>query len=307
MSVVYKDRFQTYLISKNRKGLNGFLQLVNLIFLKKVKRFLQSLPIVLLEKVKSFFQSYPLIFLKIVIRLLWLFPLVLLSACSSAVLLHSQGAVGISEKYLITLCAALMLIVVLPAIFMTFFFAWRYRESNSNSRYTPDWHTSHSIETAIWIIPSIIIIILSVLVWNYCHSLDPYRPISSTVKPINIEVVSLDWKWLFIYPDQQIATVNQVVFPANVPVHFYLTSETVMDSFFIPQLGSQIMTMGGMQSQLYLIANKPGTYDGISANFSGFGFTGMTFKAIATSEKQFEDWVSTVKKSFQKNWIKIIT
>lgn len=113
-------------------------------------------------------------------------------------------------------------------------------------------------------------------------------------------MVSLDWKWLFIYPDQQIATVNQLVFPTHVPIHFNLTSGTVMNSFFIPQLGSQIMTMAGMQTQLYLITDTPVTYDGISSNFSGFGFTGMSFKAIATSEKQFQDWVNNVKKSSKK-------
>ena len=237
---------------------------------------------------------------KKVIKYLQLFPFFLLSGCSSAVLLYPQGDVGESEKSLILMSAAIMLIVVLPAIVMTFVFAWRYRESNKNAQYSPNWHVSHKIEAAIWIIPSIIVIFLSVLVWIYCHTLDPYRPITSVVKPITIQVVSLDWKWLFIYPDQKIATVNQLVFPANVPIHFYLTSETVMNSFFIPQLGSQIMTMGGMQSQLFLIANKPGIYDGISANFSGYGFTGMTFKAIATTENQFADWINIVKKSSNK-------
>lgn len=234
---------------------------------------------------------------KILLKLGLIFLVVCLSGCSSAVILNPAGSVGEAEKTLIIIAAALMLLVVVPAIFMTILFAWKFRESNKNAQYAPDWNSSHIIETIVWAVPTLIVIALSVLVWIYSFALDPYNPIKPHIKPLVIEVVSLDWKWLFIYPEQKIATVNQVVFPTHTPIHFQITSSTVMNSFFIPQLGSQIMTMGGMKTQLYLIAEKPGTYDGLSANFSGAGFTGMTFKATAGSEKEFTDWIASVKKS----------
>jgi cytochrome o ubiquinol oxidase subunit 2 len=224
----------------------------------------------------------------------------LISSCSSAVVFHPKGAIGVSEKSLILTAASLMLIVVLPAIMMTVTFAWRYRESNKNAKYKPEWAASKKIEIAIWTIPSLIIVILSILVWKASHALDPYRPLKSQVKPLIIEVVSLDWKWLFIYPEQHIATVNTLVIPTDVPIHFFLTSDTVMNSFFIPQLGSQIMTMAGMQTQLNLIANVPGLYNGISSNFSGVGFTGMNFQVIANSENEFYEWVDTIQKNSRK-------
>ncbi len=234
---------------------------------------------------------------KLQIKVLLLVLMISLEGCSGAVLFNPAGHVAANEKTLIITAALVMLLVVLPAIFMTILFAWRFRASNKDALYDPEFHSSLIVEAVIWIVPSIIVLSLSVLVWFYSIALDPYHPIKPSVKPLVIDVVSMDWKWLFIYPEQQIATVNQVEFPANVPVHFYLTSDSVMNSFFIPQLGSQIMTMGGMQTQLYLIADKPGTYDGLSANFSGEGFTGMTFKATASSEQQFEDWIASVKKS----------
>lgn len=234
------------------------------------------------------------------IKFLLLFYTVFLCGCSGTVILHPQGYIGSSERSLIIIAALLMLIVVLPAIFMTIIFAWRYRESNKKAKYSPDWQSSRKLEIIIWIVPSIIITILSVIVWIDTHKLDPYRPLKSTNTPLVIQVISLNWKWLFIYPQQQIATVNKIVFPVNVPIHFYLTSDSLMNSFFIPQLGSQIMTMPGMQTQLFLLADTPGTYSGISANFSGFGFTGMTFNAIATSAQQFQDWVSSVQQLSKK-------
>lgn len=231
------------------------------------------------------------------VGLLPLSLVIFLSGCSSAVVLHPQGAIGASEKSLILIAATLMLLVVLPAFIMTFLFAWRYRASNQRAQYTPNKDASKILEFSIWVIPSLIIIVLSILVWVDSHKLDPYKPLESTKQPLVIQVVSLDWKWLFIYPQQHIATINQLVFPVNIPIHFYLTSTTVINSFFIPQLGSQIMTMTGMQTQLHLIADKPGTYEGISANFSGAGFNGMNFKAIATSEEQFEGWAAKIKKT----------
>lgn len=224
------------------------------------------------------------------------FPLFLLNGCANLIILNPKGDIGGQEMKLIIIAAALMLTVVIPAIVMTFLFAWRFRASNEKNRYIPNWH-SKIVEKCIWIIPVLIVTVLSVLIWIYSHSLDPYKPIKSATKPLVIQVISMDWKWLFIYPDQNIATVNEIVFPVNVPVHFYLTSDTVINSFFIPQLGSQIMTMAGMQTQLYLDANQEGQYQGISSNFSGKGFTGMNFKVVVTSNDQFQNWVNQVKTS----------
>ena len=152
----------------------------------------------------------------------------------------------------------------------------------------------------MWAVPIAIVTVLAILAWTSTHSLDPYKPIHSADKPINIEAVSLDWKWLFIYPDQNIATVNQITFPVNVPVSFKLTSDTVMTSFFIPQLGSQIYAMAGMQTRLHLLADKPGTYAGHNQQFSGRGYSDMHFKANAVSREEFESWVQKIRQSPEK-------
>jgi len=212
--------------------------------------------------------------------------------------LEPRGTIGEQQRNLIVFALALSLVVVIPVYVMLFSFAWRYREGNKKKvKYSPELAGNRAAETVWWLIPTALITILSVVAWNSSHRLDPYRPLASKARPITVQVVALDWKWLFIYPDEGIATVNQIAFPTNVPVNFYLTSGTVMNSFFIPRLGSQIYTMAGMQTQLHLIADKPGTYDGLSANFSGAGFSGMTFKAIATSESGFQDWINKVKQS----------
>ena len=212
-------------------------------------------------------------------------------------LLDPVGQVGIDEKNLIITATLLMLLVVVPVILMTIIFAWKYRASNKNATYAPKWSHSTKIEVVIWTVPILIIIALGVITYKSTHALDPYRPIQSDVKPVTIEVVAMDWKWLFIYPDQGIATVNKIVFPANTPVNFRITSDTVMNSFFIPGLGGQIYAMAGMTTKLHLIANKNAELDGISANYSGAGFTGMKFKAIATSQAEFDAWVNEVKAS----------
>ena len=212
-------------------------------------------------------------------------------------LLDPVGQIGVDEKNLIITATLLMLLVVVPVILMTLVFAWKYRASNKNVTYAPKWSHSTKIEVVIWTVPILIIIALGVITYKSTHALDPYRPIESDVKPVTIEVVAMDWKWLFIYPEQGIATVNKIVFPANTPVNFRITSDTVMNSFFIPGLGGQIYAMAGMQTKLHLIANKNAELDGISANYSGAGFTGMKFKAIATSQAEFDAWVSEVKAS----------
>ena len=222
------------------------------------------------------------------------FGLLLLGGCDMA-LLDPKGLVGMEQKNLIITALALMLIVVVPVILMTFWFAWRYRASNKAATYAPNWSHSNKIEAVVWGIPCIIILVLGIITWKTTHSLDPRAPLPSTVKPLEIEVVSLDWKWLFIYPEQGVASVNEVAFPVNVPVHFKVTSGSVMNSFFIPQLGSQIYAMAGMRNQLNLMANEVGSYKGISANYSGHGFSGMKFTAEATTQEGFEQWVSKTK------------
>ncbi|MFM2485895.1 ubiquinol oxidase subunit II [Celerinatantimonas yamalensis] len=238
------------------------------------------------------------IFLKLY-RLLFVGFIALLTGCQGG-LLDPKGQVGVEEKHLIFTAVGLMLLVVIPVIFLTLFFAWKYRASNTSARYEPKWSHSNKIEAVCWGVPIIIVIILMCITWVSTHRLDPYRPLD--VKPgtpsIQVEVVSMDWKWLFIYPKLGIATVNQLVFPKNTQVRFHLTSQSVMNSFFIPQLGSQIYTMAMMETKLHLIANEAGTFDGISSSYSGAGFTGMNFKAIATpSQADFDQWVAKVRQS----------
>ena len=220
----------------------------------------------------------------------------LLSGCDF-VLFDPKGQIGLEERSLIITATLLMLIVVIPVMIMTLVFAWRYRASNTKATYTPDWAHSNKIEVVVWTIPVIIIIILGTITWRTTHSLDPRQPIDSEHPHLTVQVVSLDWKWLFIYPEQGIATVNELAFPVNVPVRFEVTSGSVMNSFFIPQLGSQIYAMAGMKNTLHLIANEEGNYRGMSANYSGHGFSGMNFKANVTSQEKFDDWVQQVKQS----------
>lgn len=232
-------------------------------------------------------------------RILPLSAALLLSGCQWAVL-DPKGPIGVQERSIIITATVLMLIVVVPVIALILIFAWRYRASNGKAEYRPNWSHSNRIEAVVWLIPCIIIATLAVITWRTSHSLDPYRPLDSKVKPIRIDAVALDWKWLFIYPDQKVATVNEVAFPANVPVEFHITSATVMNAFFIPQLGSQIYAMAGMQTQLHLLASEPGTYQGLSSNYSGDGFSGMTFKAVAVPSQQgFDAWLAKVRASRQ--------
>jgi cytochrome o ubiquinol oxidase subunit 2 len=213
-----------------------------------------------------------------------------LGSCSVE-LLSPQGPIGGQERTLILVSLGLMLTVVIPVILLTLWFAWRYRAGNRSAPYAPTWAHSTRIEMVVWTVPCIIVAILSVLIWRTTHSLDPYRPLDSAVKPLRVEVVALDWKWLFIYPDYGVASVNQLAMPVGTPVDFRLTAASVMNSFFIPQLGTQIYAMAGMQTQLHLIAAHPGVYHGLSAAFSGPGFSDMHFDALVTDRGQFEEWV----------------
>ena len=212
-------------------------------------------------------------------------------------LLDPLGPIGAEEKTLILIAFALMLLVVVPVFFMTFWFAWKYRASNRAATYAPKWDSSRKIEAVVWAVPALIVAALGALTWVSSHALDPYKPIDPALKPIRIEVVALNWKWLFIYPDLGIATVNRVVFPAGVPVSFRITSDTVMNSFFIPQLGSQIYAMAGMQTRLHLLADHPGVYKGLNTQFSGAGFSSQHFQAVAMSTQGFDAWVRQVRAS----------
>ncbi|URJ29206.1 ubiquinol oxidase subunit II [Blochmannia endosymbiont of Camponotus modoc] len=237
---------------------------------------------------------------KICISLLLYSLITVLNGCSDLVLLHPKGQIGIEERSLILTAFGLMLSIVVPVIVMTILFTIKYRASNlRNTQYSPNWVNSKKIEFIIWAVPIFIIIFLGAVTWKSTHKLDPKNPIISSVEqPIIIDVISLDWKWLFIYPKQNIAVVNELVFPAHIPIKFNVTSNSVMNSFFIPQLGGQIYAMAGMRAELYLIANAAGRYKGISSNFSGQGFSGMKFTVIATQTKQeFEQWIQKAQKS----------
>jgi cytochrome o ubiquinol oxidase subunit 2 len=237
-------------------------------------------------------------------RNLLLIPLLAgLSACHMVVL-DPAGHVAIQERNLLVASTALMLLIIVPVLVLTAVFAWRYRHSRKQSSdYEPDWEHSLHLELAIWAAPLLIIIALGALTWIGTHKLDPYRQLeqqsaatgSDAPKTINVDVVSLDWKWLFIYPDYGIATVNQLAAPVDVPIHFRLTSDTVMNSFYVPALAGQIYTMAGMMTQLNAVINKVGNYKGFSANISGDGFTDMRFRFLGMTRTNFKQWVDKVK------------
>jgi cytochrome o ubiquinol oxidase subunit 2 len=221
----------------------------------------------------------------------------LLVGCSQVALFDPKGPIGHDERFVIIMAFVLMLLVVVPVLVMALWFPWKYRASNTKAPYTPKWSYSVKIDLAVWLVPVAIVTCLAFLAWTKTHHLDPYQPIGTGVKPIRIEVVSLDWKWLFIYPEHNIASVNQFVFPAKVPLSFRITSDSVITSFFIPQLGSQIYAMAGRESRLHLMADEPGTYAGQNQQFSGRGYSDMNFEAIAVSQEEFETWVQRNKQS----------
>jgi cytochrome o ubiquinol oxidase subunit 2 len=200
------------------------------------------------------------------------------------------GPVGSAEKTILINSTAIMLAIVIPVIVATIAFAWWFRRGNTKATYRPDWEYSGAIEMVVWAIPALTIMLLGGITWIGSHDLEPSQPLPSKTQPINVEVVSLDWKWLFIYPDQGIATVNQLVVPAGVPVSYRLTSATVWNSFFVPQMGTMIYTMPRMTTRLHLQADRPGVYDGLSSHYSGEGFSGMQFKVHAVSPQQFAAW-----------------
>lgn len=213
--------------------------------------------------------------------------------------LEPKGMIGEAESDLIITASLLMLIVVVPVLVLTWFFAWKYRASNKHADHHPDWEHNYIAECCWWGVPCVIIVILAVLTWESSHELNPFKPIDNGVKPIQIQAVALDWKWLFIYPEQGIATVNFVQFPEKTPINFEITADAPMNSFWIPQLGGQIYAMPAMRSKLHLIANEEGSFRGASANISGEGFAGMTFTAKSSSADAFDQWVQSVKASLK--------
>ncbi|MBZ9758872.1 ubiquinol oxidase subunit II [Mesorhizobium sp. ESP6-5] len=235
---------------------------------------------------------------------LLLFPLTgLLSGCDMVVLAPA-GDVAAQQRDLLVVSTLLMLIIIVPVMALTVFFAWRYRHSNASATYAPDWDHSTKLELVIWAAPLLIIICLGALTWLGTHLLDPYRridriepgqPVTQLNKPLRVEVVALDWKWLFIYPDYGIAAVNELAAPVNQPIDFRITSSAVMNSFYIPALAGQIYAMPGMETKLHAVINRPGTYSGFSANYSGAGFSGMRFAFHGLSDDAFSQWVAQAR------------
>jgi cytochrome o ubiquinol oxidase subunit II len=217
-----------------------------------------------------------------------------LGGCDWAVL-DPKGPIADGNATLLVDSVAIMLVIVVPTIVATLAAAWWYRSSNTRARYRPDFEYSGALELIVWAIPLLTIMLLGGVTWIGAHDLDPAKPIASTEEPLNIQVVSLDWKWLFIYPDQHVASVNRLVIPAGTPIHFTLTSGSVMTAFFVPQLGSMIYTMNKMGTQLHLLADDPGTFRGLATQISGDGFADMHFEVVAKTEPEFYDWLGQVR------------
>jgi cytochrome o ubiquinol oxidase subunit 2 len=219
-----------------------------------------------------------------------------LGGCSQGVL-DPHGPIASAERQILFNSLAIMLAIVIPTIAATLGVAWWFRSSNTRATYLPDFEYSGRLELLVWSIPAMTVLLVGGVAWVGAHDLDPRKAISSPVKPLTVQVVSLDWKWLFIYPEQGIASVNHLTVPVGTPVSFELTSSSVMNSFFVPQLGSQIYTMSGMVTRLQLQADHPGSYPGLSANFSGEGFADMGFKVNAVPAAQFAQWVTAARNS----------
>ena len=221
--------------------------------------------------------------------------LLALAGCSADGVLDPHGPIAAAEETILFNSLGIMLAIVLPTIAATLGVAWWFRASNVRAKYLPDWEYSGRLEMVVWSIPAMTVLLLGGIGWVGSHDLDPPKPIRSTTNPVEVEVVSLDWKWLFIYPDLGIASVNQVVIPSGTPISFQLTSSGVMNSFFVPQLAGQIYTMAGMTTRLQLQADKTGTYPGLSAQFSGGGFSDMHFSVEAVTPDKFTEWVKATR------------
>lgn len=252
------------------------------------------------------------------IRAIVLAPaLALLGGCN-AVVLNPSGDVALQQRDLLIASTLLMLLIIVPVMIATVIVAWRYRASNEDATYLPDWDHSTALELLIWSGPLLIIICIGAITWLSTHTLDPYRPIARiekgqaidpAVQPLEVDVVAMDWKWLFFYPQYGVATVNQLALPVDRPIAFKITATSIMNSFYIPALAGQIYAMPGMQTQLHAVLNKPGQYQGFSANYSGRGFAGMHFKTYGFDSAGFDRWISDVRGSELKltnaNYLKL--
>ena len=220
-----------------------------------------------------------------------------MGACDlkQAAVIDPKGPIALAERNLLFDAFLVMMIVVVPVIVLTLWFAYRYRASNTKAVYTPTWANSIRIDALTWLIPALIVMAVAVLLWRSTHRLDLYRPLESKEPPIDVQVVAQDWKWLFIYPEQGIATVNELVLPVDRPVRFDLTSTNMMNTFYAPTLAGMIYTMPGMQSTLHAVLNRPGSYEGFSANYSGAGFSDMRFALRGVDEAGFAQWAAGVK------------
>ena len=218
-----------------------------------------------------------------------------LTSCQPAGVMKPKGPIAAAQWLLMINATEIMLVVVVPVIIATLGFAWWYRASNERAGRSPDWAYQGGVEFVTWSIPALIVILVGGVCWIGSHQLDPRAPIQSDAKTLRVDVVSLDWKWLFIYPDQRIAALNQLVVPAGAPISFRLTSATVMNSFFVPQLGSQIYAMAGMVTHLNLLADKPGSFTGMATNFNGAGFPQMRFAVTAMPGGDFDGWLEKVR------------
>ena len=221
-----------------------------------------------------------------------------LAGCSKAVVLNPAGDVAAQQGQLVITATLLMLVIIVPVIALTLFFAWKYRQGNTEAEYDPEWHHSTKLELVIWSVPLAIIIILGALTWVTTHKLDPYRPLDridaqrpvpAGLKPLEVQVVAMDWKWLFVYPEQGIALVNELAAPVDRPIHFKLTATSTMNAFYVPDLAGMVYAMPGMQTELHGVINKAGVFPGLASHNSGF--SGMTFKFHGLSDAGFAQWV----------------
>ncbi|WP_425230678.1 ubiquinol oxidase subunit II [Sphingomonas sp.] len=226
-------------------------------------------------------------------RLPLLLPFALV-ACAPGVL-EPAGPVAAGERTILLNSLAIMLAIIVPTIVATLAFAWWFRAGNARAQYRPDWAYSGRLELLVWSVPLLAVIFLAGIGWVGSHALEPSRPLAARQAPLTVQVISLDWKWLFIYPDQGVATINHLVIPAGRPIAFRITSATVMNSFFVPQLGSQIYAMSGMDAKLNLQADRPGHYRGLSAHYSGAGFADMGFAVDAVPSAAFEGWAASAR------------
>ncbi|WP_454812444.1 ubiquinol oxidase subunit II [Labrys neptuniae] len=237
-------------------------------------------------------------------RLALALPLMGLLAGCNAVVLSPSGDIAAQQRDLLVFSTVLMLVIIIPVMALTVLFAWRYRQSNNAARYEPDWDHSTQLELVIWAAPLLIVIILGAITWTGTHLLDPYRPlervaagrpVTKEVKPLEVQVVALDWKWLFIYPEYGVASVNEMAAPVDRPINFKITASAVMNSFYVPALAGMIYAMPGMETKLHAVINAPGEYEGISSNYSGAGFSGMRFRFHGLDQAGFDQWVAKVR------------